>query len=399
MQFIVPEDAGNVNSEQAIMHDSVIELRMDSLAHNLQLIRQVVGAGIRISSVVKGNAYGHGLLPFVEMALSCGIDHFAVANAREARQLDAALQGRASLMVMGLYAPADLPWMIRKGIEFFVGSREQLEQALQVAKQTAQKALIHLEVETGLNRLGMPEDQLPAALELICAHQARLELTGLCSQLSGAGKPGNEQRVQAQYRRFDRIVEMLAVQNLHPRYLHIDSSISTLTCFSPRYNMVRIGTAQYGIYVNYHENIHRTNHIQARLRRVMTWKTKVFSTRTVPVGESIGYGSGAQQDKPGRIAILPVGYHDGYRRYMPQGAYVMIRGQAAPLIGLVNMNSCCADISNIENVQAGDEVILLGGDPDAVIHPESFFPPDQFVNGIEFPARLHPDIPRFTPKQ
>lgn len=374
--------------------DSYIELSENNLVHNIRMIREIVGEATRISSVVKGNAYGHGFVPFLKMALASGIDHFAVANASEARQIAPILEGKASIMVMGIYGEQDVKWFIQNEIEIYIGSLDQLRLVIQKAKMVGQKARVHLEIETGLNRLGLEEWELPLVADLILSHPNEVTLFGVCSQLSGVGKSGNEQRVESQYRNFDRILAGLRQAKLKPLYTHIDSSISTLTCFRSAHNMVRIGTAQYGIYVNYHDNIQLKGNVQAQLKRVMIWKSKVYSIRGVPTGEQVGYGMTQDDNQTRKIAVLPVGYFDGYRRYMPEKSHVLIKGQKAPIAGLVSMNSICVDITEIKDVEIGDEVILLGGTGNLKVDPESFFPKHHYVNGIELPSRIHSDIPR-----
>lgn len=378
--------------------DSYIELIEKNLMHNIRIIRGIVGETTRLSSVVKGNAYGHGFVPFLEMSLASGIDHFAVANAREARQIAPILKGKASIMVMGIYDEQDVKWFIQNEIEIYIGSLDQLKMVIQKAKIVGKRAKVHLEIETGLNRLGLNERILPFVVDLIISHPTEVTILGVCSQLSGVGKPGNEQRVESQYQNFDRILAGLRQAGLNPRYTHIDSSISTLTCFRSEHNMVRIGTAQYGIYVNYHDNIQKKDNIQAQLKRVMTWKSKVYSIREVLSGEQVGYGITQDGDQTRRIAVLPVGYFDGYRRYMPEKSHVLINGKKAPIVGLVSMNSCCVDITGIKDVKIGDEVILLGGTGDLKVDPESFFPKHHYVNGIELPSGIYSDIPRIITK-
>lgn len=394
----IPPSQSSKKLDVEMNSDSHIELIEKNLTHNIQMIRRIVGKTTKLSSVVKGNAYGHGFVPFLEMSLANGIDHFAVANAREARQIAPILEGKASIMVMGIYGEQDVEWFIQNEIEFYIGSLNQLKLVIQKAKVVGKKAKVHLEIETGLNRLGLEEQILPVLADLILSHPNEITIMGVCSQLSGVEKPGNEQRVESQYRNFDRILAGLRQAGLNPYYTHIDSSISTLTCFRAEHNMVRIGTAQYGIYVNYHDNIQKKGNIQAQLKRVMIWKSKVYSIREVASGGQIGYGMTQDDDQTKRIAVLPVGYFDGYRRHMPEKSHVLIKGKKAPIVGLVSMNSCCVDITDIKDVEIGDEVILLGGTGTLKVDPESFFPKHHYVNGIELPSGIHSDVPRIIKK-
>jgi len=383
-------------TENKIQANSIIELCSEHLANNIELIKEVVGKETQISSVIKGNAYGHGVKPFIQMAETLGLNHFAVSNAREARRAHSLLHSKSALMVMGIYGEKDVVWMIENGVEFYIENIAQLQFAIQKSKVLGRSAKIHLEVETGTHRTGFEEEALHHALTLVKNNKTQIELYGLTSQLSGAGKTGNEKRVAKQYKIFNEYVELLHKEGLFPKYIHIDTSISTLTSFSFQYNMVRIGTALYGIYVNFHDNKHRKNHIQERLRRVMRWKSFVFSIKEVGKGEMIGYGAGHIAKRNQKIALLPIGYFDGYRRNMPKKSYVLIHGQKAGIIGLVNMNTIFVDVTDVDSVGVGDEVTLMGFDAGESVDPESFFDKSEYVNGIEFPCRLHPDIPRIT---
>lgn len=380
-----------INNNQ---QNSIIELCHEHLSNNVELIKEVVGKETQISAVIKGNAYGHGLESFIQMAETLGLNHFAVSNASEARKAHSLLHSKSSLMVMGIYGENDVEWMIEKGVEFYIENMNQLQFSIQKSKELKRPSKIHLEVETGTHRTGFEEEAFYHAIELIQKNETQIELYGLTSQLSGAGKEGNEERVAKQYDTFDKYVDLLHSKGLFPKYIHIDSSISTLTSFKFRYNMVRIGTSLYGIYVNFHDNKHRKNHIQERLRRVMCWKSFIFSIKEVEKGKMIGYGAGYLADRNKKIALLPIGYFDGYRRNMPKKSYVLIREQKAKIIGLVNMNSIFIDVTDVHSVAIGDEVILMGLDSGKSIDPESFFEKDEYVNGIEFPCRLHPNIPR-----
>lgn len=375
----------------SIPSNSIVELSQQSLKNNIDFIQQFLNDNVTISAVVKGNAYGHGWAEFIPMAMSCGINHFSVATSEEAMEAIPFIGDKASLMVMGIYPDEAIEWMITNEVEFFVGSISQLKYVVQKAQELKKGAKIHIEMDTGTFRLGLNEEELPEVIELLKEFKDVIHLYGIASQLSGVGKANNEERVKEQYLKFSEFVANAKAAGLSPKYTHIDSSISTLTCFDSSNNMVRVGTSIYGIWVNYLKTKEAKETLQQPLQRVMSWKTKIYSIREVPEGEYIGYGTSYKTENKRKVAILPVGYYDGYRRKMPDTSYVLIEGKyKAPIIGLVNMNSTMVDVSGIEEVETGDEVILLGDGVDI----EGFFSAEDAVNGIEIPCQIHPDIPR-----
>jgi alanine racemase len=375
---------------------SWVELCEKSFAHNLKVIQSVTKPQTTIAAVIKGNAYGHGIEPFLGIAQRCGLNRFMVATVGEAHRTLQYLDGNSKITVMGLFDEKHLPFMLQNDIEFFVCSLEIMEAAITCAKELGIRARIHLEVETGSFRSGFEHEEFCQACQLIKEHCEHLDIIGLCTQLSGAGKSGNEERVAKQYKIFHAFTKTCKSYHIHPEFFHLDSSISTLTMFDDRYNLVRIGTSIYGIWVDKKQFSLSPEHIQHRLKPIIRWKTHVHSTKIVPAGEFIGYGRSFQSKKGVKVALLPVGYYDGYRRKMPSEAYCLIHGKKAPVIGVVNMNSMLVDISHIEGVKKGDEVLLLGEQNGQTVFPEDFFQEGHLVNGIEFPCKIRADIPRIV---
>lgn len=169
------------------MHkNSIIEVNQEAYQSNLSFLKNVFGKKIKLSSVVKGNAYGHGLKEFVKMAFNCGVDHFSVFDVEEAKIVFDTLGDKVTILIMGFVADDDLPWVIENKIEFFIFERYRLAKASKTAKKLKAKAIIHIEVETGMNRTGFTLAMLPKVAQFLCKEEQNLFFKGLCTHYAGA---------------------------------------------------------------------------------------------------------------------------------------------------------------------------------------------------------------------
>lgn len=176
---------------------SVIELSRGALRGNLRALRRRIG-DVALTSVVKGNAYGHGVDVYVPLAEACGVRSFAVSGAGEAAAVDAVRGPDSELLVMGHLPAEALPWAIERGVAFFVFDLVRLRDAIDAARRVGAPARVHLEVETGLRRTGLEEDELPAAVELLRAHPEAVAVEGLCTHFAGAESSTNADRIRRQ---------------------------------------------------------------------------------------------------------------------------------------------------------------------------------------------------------
>lgn len=390
-----PADPG---AEPRVRHSSRLELSQSAMRNNLEFVREQVGPHPRISLVVKANAYGHGIAQAVAMARRCGIDHFSVASGYEAQEVLAAAPDGAGVMVMGILHDEDLPWVIENGVEFFVFDQSRLRKAAEVAGRTGKPAVIHVEVETGGNRTGLPSEELPDVLKFIRANRARLIFRGVCTHLAGSETLANRFRTSRQVDRFERLHDKLSRQVTRPEIFHMACSAVALSMRDCAYDLIRLGVAAYGLWPSPDIfNLHLIRTTDGRqenpLQRVLTWKTDVMHLKRVLKDEFVGYGTSYQAPKDMTIAVLPIGYSNGYPREMSNRGHVLIRGKKARVVGLVNMNVFTVDVSKIPDVQVGDEVVLVGRQRNNVITLRSF---SEFAHALntEFVCRLPASIPR-----
>ncbi len=377
---------------------SYLEISKSALKNNLAFIQKTVGKHVKISSVVKGNAYGHSKEVFIPIAEECGINHFSVFSAEEAYRLTMIRSSNADVMIMGMIDNEDIKWAIENKIEFFVFEIDRLNAALQTAKQIGLPARIHLDIETGMNRTGFNSEQLREAVEVIQKNKQFFIIEGVCTHYAGAESIANYVRVNRQIKKFKGIYKWLLEQKVHPKIRHTACSAAAMSYPQTRMDMVRIGIMQYGFWPSketFIDYVSGKDEKEDPLKRIISWKSKVMSIKNVKRGEFIGYGTTYLALKDMKIATVPVGYSHGFSRSLSNQGRVLVHGQRASVIGTVNMNLITIDISFIPDVKKGDEVVLIGTQGDLTLSVASFSELSDLVN-YELLTRLPRNIPRFV---
>ncbi|MBU0489857.1 MAG: alanine racemase [Bacteroidetes bacterium] len=376
---------------------SIIEISKSAIINNIGFIKETLGENVRVSSVVKANAYGHGVENFVPIAESCGIDHFSVFSAMEAFRVKQVLkQPTTDVMIMGHIGADEIEWVIQNGVEFFVFNFCRLQLAVKVAEELGIKAKIHIEIETGLNRTGFEREELKQVISLLKTYSANLTIKGLCTHYAGAESIANHVRVQRQISKFNKTYKWFVKNGITPEIRHTACSAAAFTYENTRMDMVRIGIMQYGFWSTDETRIHYFHKHKGqldRLERVMSWKSTVMSVKTVKTGEFISYGTTflAQEDK--KIAIVPVGYSHGFSRTLSNQGRVLVRGRRCAVIGLINMNMLIVDVTGIDSVKYGDEVVMIGRQGKLSISVHSFSQLSDQLN-YELLTRLPSDTKR-----
>ncbi|MBN2835180.1 MAG: alanine racemase [Candidatus Delongbacteria bacterium] len=373
-----------------------ISISKQAVKKNIEFLTDYIGEDIRMSSVVKANAYGHGIKKFVPIAEEYGIDHFAVFCYNEAIQVYNVLKKNSDIMIMGWIADQHFEDIISKKIEFFVFNLERLEIALEVSKKIKISARIHLEIETGMNRNGLSKKEFNESIQIIKKNQKNFIVKGLCSHLAGPESIANHVRVKKQIRVFENYLKILQENNIDPEFKHLACSAATIGYPKSRFNMVRIGIMQYGfwsskeVFLRY--SAKKKGFINP-LQRVITWKSEIMSLKFVKTGEFVSYGTTYLAQNKIHIAIIPIGYSNGYSRSFSNRGRVLINGVRCPVIGNVNMNMIIVDVTSLESVKIKDEVVLIGEQNDLTISVDSFSEISQQIN-YEILSRLPLNIPR-----
>ncbi len=379
-----------------MFHTCVIELSKSALEKNLAFIRSLIGEKTLMSSVVKGNAYGHGIEQFVPLAERCGIKHFSTFSADEAYRVQQMCRDKARIMIMGEITNDQLEWALENDVEFFVFELDRLKAAVHTARLVGKPATVHLELETGMNRTGLEPEVLEEACNFIAKNQAHVKLGGLCTHFAGAESIANYYRVRKQKIIFRRMSKWIKKKGLQPEHEHIACSAAVVRFPETHLQMVRVGIMQYGFWPSQEVIIEflrdKPDKINP-LTPLISWKSRVMDVKHIPEGEYIGYGTSYLANSNMKIATIPVGYGHGFSRSLSNQGRVLIHGQRVGTVGMVNMNAIMADVTLVEGVEKGDEVVLIGRQGENEITVSSFGDYSDQVN-YELLTRLPHDIPR-----
>lgn len=384
-----------------MMHSSCIELSKAALHKNVRFLKQQIGAGVKYSAVVKANAYGHGIATFVPLAEECGIRHFSVANAEEALRVHRARSADSDIMIMGDVFDEALEWAIAEDVSFYVFDNYRLDHSLETARRLKRPARIHLEVETGMNRTGLKGEWLDRALDTILANRKWLQMEGVCTHYAGAENVANYRRIIDQQEIYTRLCEYIEKRGLPLGVRHTAASAAALAYPDTRMDMVRIGIAQYGYWPSKETEMQYVirTHDQGKaryvdpLKRVLRWKSRVMSIKSVPPGEFIGYGNSYLTTRPQKVAAVPVGYFHGFRRSLGNVGRALIRGRRVAVVGHVNMSMLLINVTDVPGADVGDEVVLIGKQKKNQISVGSFSDMSNLLN-YEVLVRLPSEIPR-----
>lgn len=376
---------------------SWIELSESAYRKNLRFLKRHTGRDVAFCSIVKANAYGHGLAEFIPLAERCGVRQFGVFSAEEAAEVQAVRTADSDIMIMGALADQDVGWAVEHGISFWVFDLGRLEAASRAAARCGRPARVHLEVETGMHRLGLSARSLGAAARRVQREPDRLKLEGVCTHFAGAESSANTHRIENQLQVFEDHLESLKRIELGAFTRHLACSAAALSFPDSVGDMVRFGIAQYGFWPSLETRLlHETKGKRGskdQLRRVLSWHSRLFNIKTVPAGKFVGYGNSYQTVQKTRIAAVPVGYHHGIERSQSNLGHVLVHGQRCPIVGIINMNMMSVDVTHLSEVKVGDEVLIIGRQNQDEITVGAFGSRTNDLN-YETLARLHSKLKR-----
>jgi alanine racemase len=336
------------NALQGSMRPAWIEIDLDAISHNVQQVRRFVGADVRVMAVVKANGYGHGLVESARAALEGGASSLGVALLDEALALRQAGID-APLLVLGCGLPEHAPDLVRRRIAQVVSDPDMPVALSREAVRQGRPAHIHVKVDTGMGRVGCPVSDAPAFLRQV-ASLPNLTLEGVAThfpQSDAARLPD----IEAQLARFLKMLDRLEGSPIRCRH----AASSAVTTLLPRAHLdtVRVGLLVYGIPP-------LDGPCPIPLRPALTLKARITQVKPVPAGWPVSYGETFVTRRPSRLAIVPVGYADGYPRRLSNCGEVLIRGRRCPIRGRVCMDQCVVDVTDLRGVSVGDEAVLLG---------------------------------------
>jgi alanine racemase len=330
---------------------SWVAIDLAALRHNLLQVDKRKATNTKILGVVKSDAYGHGMLPVARELVAGGVGFLAVSKFWEARELrEAGIQ--VPVLVLSGVEPSEIEESLQLDLRPVVFRLDHAEHLSRVACRLNLPAKVHLKVDTGMGRLGVPWDNIPDFLDKLL-NLPGIQLEGVFSHFAVADE-GDKTYTEQQLTCFCGLLKMLMDHGHPATYAHIANSAGLIDCPHAHFQLVRPGIMLYGS--------PPSNDLQnpVELQPVMSLKAKILQLKEVAAGQPIGYGRTFVTARPSRIATIPVGYDDGYPRLLSNKGQVLVSGCRAPVVGRVSMNLITIDVTHLPAVKEDDEVVLLG---------------------------------------
>lgn len=374
------------------MH-SWIEISKANLLYNIRQLRMANGKKVKMMAVVKANAYGHGMVKVAKI-LEPDIDWFGVAGLGEALEL---LNNKISkpILVLNYFDLQDekaLDKAIKKRVRFGVFTTEQLDTLNLASKKSKRKALVHLEIDTGLSRSGQRIVTIDKFLKQLSKYD-QIQVEGVFSHFASSEE--NSHYTEKQIRIFNRAIGKIKT-DLPDALVHMACSAASVLHPASRYDMVRPGIMTYGLHpskkTNYAPSKHEYVGKRINLKPVMSWKAKILQVKNIVKNAYVGYGLSYQAKKNLKLAVMSVGYADGLDRGLSNCGEVIVRGKRAKIIGRICMNVAMIDVTGI-TAKAGDEVVILGKQGKLKISAEEIAKHLKTIN-YEVVTRVNWSLPR-----
>jgi alanine racemase len=372
--------------KDAFYRPTWVEISLDALRDNITGFQKTLPESIAIMAVVKADAYGHGAVRVSKEAIACGVNYLGVAFLDEALELrNAGIT--APIFVLGYTPPEGLAIALEQDITINVYSREVLDALKALGESGAdeektadicrdgigegagagvsasasartdsfsRKLKIHIKLDTGMGRLGLHSERDAIAFIDEALALPGVEVEGLFTHYAKADETDKTYTLE-QYRRFERVVNHFRGQNVAFRYLHTGNSAAAIDLPELTYNMVRLGISMYGMYPS-----NEVNEGKFALKPVLSLKTGIVNLKTLPPNSGVSYGTIYHTKRDEQIATLPIGYADGYSRMLTGKAEALIAGRRVPVVGTICMDQCMIDVTGIDSVKPGDEIVLIG---------------------------------------
>ncbi|MDX2472611.1 MAG: alanine racemase [Candidatus Krumholzibacteria bacterium] len=339
-----------------------------ALMHNISVFRRLVEQPTRVLAVVKANAYGHGLLVAAEAFVAGGADLLGVHSWAEAQALRAG-GVTVPVIVLGPVSGAEAVAAATAQVEITLPGLELLQEIAAALGETPLR--VHLKVDTGVNRQGIRLPEWPAAREIL-ANCPQLNLVGLSSHYADIEDTTEHDFAEHQMARFEEFAQVLAADGYPDLQRHMSCSAAALVWNRTHGDIARVGISAYGVWPSRETrvSVRQRGREEVSLLPAVTWQVRISQVREVPAGESVGYGRSWKAMTDSRVAVLPVGYSDGWPRALGGRAHVLIGGRRAPLVGRICMNLCMVDVTHVPEARAGDPAVLLGRQGSELITPE-----------------------------
>jgi len=330
------------------------EVDLNALRENVAWIRHRVGPRVKIMTVVKADAYGHGLKQIAALLMQSGTDVFGVANLAEAQAIRSVGRGWPILM-LGATLPDEVEAAVRDEVMPTISTSAEVRQFSTVAARLGKRVRIHIKVDTGMGRLGAEPDQVAMLIEQ-ASRLPGIEICGLYTHYSSVEDDAAFSR--SQRNQFRKLHQSLVKAGRTFEFLHANNSGGLLVERASIFNTVRPGLLVYGVAPPGKRS--RSSSLKSHLRSALAWKCRVGLVKEISKGTPLSYGRTFTAPRSMRVATLTAGYGDGYLRSGSNRAQVLICGQRCPILGRITMDQMIVDVSGLPETRAGDEAVLIG---------------------------------------
>ena len=336
-----------------------LEIDLSKIEHNIKEFQQLLG-DTNIGVVVKSNAYGHGLLEIAKTAVKAGVSCLFAVSIEEALQLRE--NGiKIPVVIIGYVPEWSITMAAKNNISVALYSFNQAEAYEKELAEARLKIKVHVKIDTGIGRLGiLPNDSLSFFQKV--EKFKYIEIEGMYSHFADAETP-EIPYTNKQVKLFYSVLNKLKAAGLEPPIKHMAGSAASLMVPKSRFNLIRLGISTYGLWPSKETEIasrYKNKLKKVKLLPAMSYMTRIVQIKILPLGYSVGYGCTYKTPRPTRIGVIPVGYADGYDRHLSNLGRVIVKGKFAPIVGIICMNMCMVDLTDIPEAKEYDEVVLFG---------------------------------------
>ncbi len=343
------------------------EVSLKQLAQNYRIVRQHLPERVKILSVVKADAYGHGLQEVSKVLAEAGTDWFGVTSADEGVELRELGIKQPILLLTGFWKE-ELEALSEYELTPAIYADDQLAALHEWGKETARRMRFHLKVNTGMGRLGLHWQDV-ARFQALYRTLEHVEMEGLFTHLASAEDYVSQQTEQ-QVERFESVLAEFRKAGLEPRHIHLANSAAIAGRPNTWGNMVRPGALLYGIQVPLKLPAGmKAESVSLPVKNILTWKSRIIALKDVPAGTPLGYSAAYVTQQTLRVATIPAGYADGLKRSLSNRGRTIVRDRYAPIIGNISMDLTLLDVTEISGAAVGDEVILIGDSEHCSVTP------------------------------
>ena len=363
-----------------------VEVNKKALQGNIRQFKDLIGEKVKLMAVVKANAYGHGLNEMARIAVELGVPWLGVDSIDEAIGLRKA-GIKTPILILGYTLLSRLEDVVKYDLRQVVYNKETIEKL--------QQGKVHLKIETGTSRQGIEKEELLELAKLIKKHP-QIEIEGIYTHYANIEDTTDHSYAQQQLQRFKDAVELLEKNGVKIPIKHTACSAAVILFPETYFDMVRLGISMYGLWPSKETFVSaQEKDRKIKIEPALTWKTKVAQIKKIKAGTPISYGLTEKASSDSKIAVLPIGYWDGYDRKLSGIANVLIKGKRCKVLGRVCMNMIMVDVSHLSDVKLEDEVVLLGKQGSEEITADELAQKIGTIN-YEVVTRINPLIPRIV---